>query len=638
LPQVPVRTLFHIPEETNRRSPADRPPSFAGANELVRSLPVVCATAAALTLAWRLDGSILAPDWLPYAIVVALLAATVLFSSAGRISRLPLFSAALLAAFGLWTGFSAYWSPSPALARDEFLLTTLYAFSLVLPALTLQTERSRQIALTAVAFALGASAVAIALVASFGASPGSLYADGRLTAPISYVNGQAAFFLIGLWPALAIAARSGSNVLVRAFGLGFAVAMLAGWLSTQSKGGAVAVVISAVVVFAAAPGRLRLLVPALVAVVLVAPQYDGLTAGFGAQGADAPARHAGEIALVLFLVGLVLGAAYALVDNRIAVPARVRRGAAVAVAAGLAIAAGVAIVQVALRVDEPRDFLSDKWASFKQLPTEETGSSHLLSLGSNRYDFWRVSLDGFAEHPLAGVGGRGFGAEYLEHARSNETPVRAHSLPLDALLETGVVGFALLLGFFAVAAAGIAMRRGALAGTAALGTLAYFAVHASGDWVWTFPAIGIPVFLVLGIALASGGSRPLPPRVALAAGAAVVGAALLLFAPPWLSGRVTDRVSAGDAPVSSLDWARRLDPLSLEPLLVEARLASTPAQAVTPLERAVEKEPRNAGVRYLLGLAYLDAGRNEDARAELLEAGRLYPRSDEIRRAIALTK
>lgn len=629
-----AHSLFHISEESNRRSTA----CFADASELVRSLPVVCATAVALTLAWRLDGSILAPDWLPYAIAVAFLAATVLFSSAGRISRLPLFCAAFVAAFGVWTGVSAFWSPAPALARDEFLLTSLYALSLVLPALTLQTERSRSVALTGVGFGLGASAVAVALVARFGADPGSLYADGRLTAPVSYVNGQAAFFLVGLWPALAVAARRGVNAIARAFGLGFAVAMLAGWLSTQSKGGAVAIVVSAVVVFAAAPGRLRLLVPALAAVVLVAPQYDGLTASFGAGGADAPARRAGEIALVLFLVGLVVGGAYALVDNRLTVPPRVRRRAALAAATGLAIAAGVGIGQVAWRVDEPGNFISEQWQSFKQLPTEETGSSHLLSLGSNRYDFWRVSLDGFADHPLAGIGGRGFGPQYLQLARSNETPVRAHSLPLDALLETGIVGFALLLGFFVITAIGIARRLGTLAGTAALGTLAYFAVHASGDWVWTFPAIGIPVFLVLGIALASGDSRPLPPRVALASGAGAVAVALLLFAPPWLSGRVTDRVAARTAPLANLAWARRLDPLAVEPLLVEARLASTPAGAAAPLERAVEKEPRNAAVRYLLGLAYLEAGRNEDARAELLEARRLYPRSDEIQRAIARTK
>ena len=190
----------------------------------------------ALALAWRLDGSILAPDWLPYAALIALVAATVLFSSACRPPTLPLVCAAFVTAFGLWTGISAIWSPTPALARNEFLLSVLYGFSLILPALTPQTAKSCRIALTGVTFALGASAVAIALAARFGADPGELYADGRLTAPVSYVNAQGAFFLVGLWPALVLAAHRGSNAVIRALSLGFAAAMLAGWLSTQSKG------------------------------------------------------------------------------------------------------------------------------------------------------------------------------------------------------------------------------------------------------------------------------------------------------------------------------------------------------------------------------------------------------------------
>ena len=557
-----------------------------------------------------------------------------LFSSACRPPTLPLVCAVFVTAFGLWTGISAIWSPTPALARNEFLLSILYGFSLILPALTLQTAKSCQIALTGVTFALGASAVAIALAARFGADPGGLYGDGRLTAPVSYVNAQGAFFLLGLWPALVLAAHRGSNAFVRALSLGFAAAMLAGWLSTQSKGAGVAVVVSAVVVFAAVPGRLRLLVPVLAAVALVAPQYHGLTAAFRADGADSAAQHAGGIALVLFVAGVAVGVVYALLDNRLTVPARARRIAAIAVVAGATLAAGVGVVKVAGHVDDPRDFVSEKWESFKQLPTTETGSSHLLSLGSNRYDFWRVSLAGFADHPVAGIGGRGFGPLYLQEGRSIETPVRAHSLPLDVLLETGIVGFALLVGFFVLVTVGISRRLDTVAGAAALGVLAYFAVHASGDWIWTFPAVGVPVFLVLGIALASGEDRPLPRPAALVAGTAAVAAALLLFAPPWLSGRVTERALAGNSTTADLVWARRLDPLAIEPLLAEAKLAADPEQAVSPLERAAAKEPRNATVRYLLGVAYADAGRPEEARAELLEAQRLYPGSEEIARAL----
>ncbi len=195
----------------------------------------------------------------------------------------------------------------------------------------------------------------------------------------------------------------------------------------------------------------------------------------------------------------------------------------------------------------------------------------------------------------------------------------------------------LLVGFFVLLVVGVARRLDTVAGVAALGTLAYFTVHASGDWIWTFPAVGIPVFLLLGIALASGEDRPLPRPAALVAGTAAVAVALLLFAPPWLSERITERALAGSAPSGDLVWARRLDPLAIEPLLAEAELAADPAQAIPPLERAAAKEPRNAAVRYLLGLAYIDAGNPRKARAELLEARRLYPGSEEIARALDKT-
>ena len=82
---------------------------------------------------------------------------------------------------------------------------------------------------------------------------------------MSYVNAQAAFFLVGLWPALVARAHGAAcNAVVRALALGFAAAMLAGWLSTQSKGGAVARRrLRRSWSSRRFPARLRLLVPAL---------------------------------------------------------------------------------------------------------------------------------------------------------------------------------------------------------------------------------------------------------------------------------------------------------------------------------------------------------------------------------------
>jgi hypothetical protein len=585
-------------------------------------------------LAWHHDGSIAASDWLPYAALVALVLAAVLMSSSARFSRLPLACAALVLGFALWAGITATWAPVPALARDEFLLSSLYALIIILQGLTLESRASRFTALSILTLTLAGSSVATAVLLRFGDDPVASFTDGRLTAPVSYVNAQAALCAIGFWPALLLAERRGAWPALRAAALGGAVAMLAVWLMSQSKGGFVALTVSALVVFAAVPRRLRLLLPVGVAFLLVGLRYDALTKPFREPGAD-PIRDAGTAALELFAVAGVLGLAYALIDNRVRVGRTGRRVASAVVAVVGTIAVATALWQAAERIDDPGEWLDRQWATFKSNEATAPGtSSYLVSLGSNRYDFWRVSLGGFQDHPVGGIGARGFGPLYLQERTSGETPARAHSLPLDALLETGIVGAAILAGAFGLALAGIARRRSTLSGAAALGALTYFAVHASGDWIWTFPAVGLAVFAFVGIGLAGGSGRLLVGRSAPFAAAAVGVVALLLYAPPWLSARITSATLRGEVPTSQLRWARRLDPLSVQPLLAEARLADSASGRIPPLERAVDLEPRSVGPRYELGQAYLAAGRNREAEEQLTVALRLFPGEPRIVRAL----
>ena len=411
--------------------------------------------------------------------------------------------------------------------------------------------------------------------------------------------------------------------------------MLAGWLGTQSKGGAIALAVSAIVVFGVVPGRLRLLLPTAVTAVLVLSQYDALTEPFRAQDDVDAIRRAGAVWLVLTAAAFVAGLAYALGDRRLRIGERGRRAAVIAVAVLGALALAVGTYAADRRIDDRSTFVQDQWEIFKRSRTTESGSSHLVNLGSNRYDFWRVSLAGFEEHPLAGIGGRGFGPRYLQYGDSYETPARAHSLPLDALLETGVMGLVLLLAAFAAILAGLVRRLSTAAGAAAFGALVYFAVHAAGDWVWTFPAVGLPLFALVGVALAPVGGRALAGRRAGIAAAAVAVFALVAFTLPWLSSRVTSSVLTGEAEVGTLRWARALDPLAVEPYLAEAAVASGPEEAIPPLERAVEKEPRAVGHRYLLGKAYLEAGRADEALAQLAVANELFPGDEDIREALA---
>jgi len=589
-------------------------------------------------LAWTETGSIDAADWLLYAIFAALLLALVLAVGAAAVPpRAAQVGLAALVLLALWQAISAAWSPLPALARDEALLTLFYAAALAVALLTVRGRIEGLLVVTGVAALGGGLAAATAIAVRYGSSPAPYFVgDGRLAWPVTYPNGDAAIFLVGVWPALVLAAERRLPVLVRGLALGAGAAALAAWLLTQSKGGGVGLAASAVVVFAVSPQRLRLLVPAAIAAVLVGPQFGPLTAPYNA-GADfeSAARHGAFTLFWLVAAAIVAGIVYALLDRRVDLSERTQRIAGIVVAALAVVAAAGAVAAFLASVDHPRRFASDKWASFKHLPSSDSTQTHFLSLGSNRYDFWRVALDEFQDHPLAGIGARGFGPAYLVTGRTTETPARAHSVELDMLSELGVPGLLLLV----VALGGplvVCWRRLRLrepAATAAFAASAYWIVHASGDWNWTIPALGLPFFVLLG-AGAAGRAGALRPVIAWTGAAVSAAVALLAFAPPWLSARLSDQaLGSSGSRATDLRWARRLDPLSLEPYFVEAQTAPTPAAAIPPLRKAVAKEPRSAEARYELGLAYARAGRAREARAELARALALSPRAKEIRDA-----
>ena len=81
--------------------------------------------------------------------------------------------------------------------------------------------------------------------------------------------------------------------------------------------------------------------------------------------------------------------------------------------------AGLGVILVVLAVADPGGELDKAWHSFKK-PSPVTGERGRLSsgLGSNRYDFYRVALDEFADHPIAGTGVDNFTADYLVRGRN----------------------------------------------------------------------------------------------------------------------------------------------------------------------------------------------------------------------------
>jgi hypothetical protein len=585
-------------------------------------------------MAWRQQGSLAAPDWLPLAILAALLVATIAAAgSALRPPRLVLAGAGALLALAVWAAASTAWSPRPAGARDEALLTALYVAVLMVPVLTLRGPKDQWSALRLVVLVLGVLSGLSALKLALAAHPASLLFGGRFDFPVSYVNASSALFILGFWPAMVIAAARDARPETRAAATGAGGLFLALAITTQSKGTVLGLAVSAVLVFTLAPVRLRLLAPTLLAAAPAAAAFATLTAPYRSS-AISVAHRAGWTALAVSAVAAVLGAVYAVVDRRVEIsPDRQRViGRSVFVVFALGVVAAVTVFAVS--VPAPRAWASKEWTAFKHQQVSRTGSTHLTSLGSNRYDFWRVALDEAAAHPLRGIGGRGFYSAYLEHRRSQETPLRAHSLFLDALAELGVPGLLLLLLGLGAPLVFVARRLSQPCAVAAFATATYFLTHAAIDWIWTVPVVGVPAFLVLGIGCADAGRRPLPGWAAVATAVVAVAVALLAFAPPWLAHRYVVAAYSTSAPAADLSRARWLDPLSLEPYWADWRLAGTLRGRADALHAARRVEPQSVAVLYQLGLDYLRLGQRVEATNVLRRASALDPREDAIRKAL----
>ncbi len=338
------------------------------------------------------------------------------------------------------------------------------------------------------------------------------------------------------------------------------------------------------------------------------------------------------------LTGIALGCGlvYAVADRHLAVPRSLAPRIARILAVALALGALGGVVGFFVAVDNPVSFVEKRWASFRHLPAHDTASSHFSSLGSSRYDYWRVGLLEFERNPFIGDGGHGWPAAYARYGKTTENPEYSHSIEVDALSQTGILGFLLLVGAGVAGLAAVARKRGALLLPAALfASAVYLAAHTAIDWVWSIPSVGLVGLTLAGIGASRGSPLPLRPRPALVAGIGVTVIALVGFAPPWLSSRFTDRAygQTAAARASTFRWAERLDPLSVGPLLAQAALARSPND-IPPLRQAVSIQPDDSEVHYLLGLAYMNAHRRTAAIHELDVARRLSPKDAGIRDAL----
>ena len=526
-----------------------------------------------------------------------------------RRPRLPLSGAVFfcaLAAFVVWQGVSIAWSIQPSRSWDYTNRGLVYFAFAAVGALVSSAPPRR---FAAVACVLLGALFVWALAAKV--IPG-LYPDyerlARLRYPLGYWNElallAAASVPFGLWalgPRHDRRARLGGALLL--------FAALVVTVLTYSRVGIVLTVVAALVwlwldrdwLAALGPLAVAWIVGAVVAGVAL------LLPGVSSDGVTHHARVRDGLVLgaVLVVGAAVVGFASRFVLSR-AVDPRIARAAAVALVVLVLAALAAAVV----RAGGPVDFVSARWHEFSnrisaQVPESPT---RIISVSSsNRWRWWTEAWNAFTDKPLQGTGAGTFELVDRVERDSPLATTEPHSVPLQFLSETGIVGFLLYAAVVAAAVVGILRRERTRVWLAlALGAALCF-VHSWVDIDWDFVAVQGPLFLSVG-ALVSGPATPMPARRWVVSGAVGVCALAALYSvtSPWLS---ANRVAAANdaiernKPGLALTEARSahaFNPLSVEALFVQALLEKD-AKALQLYRRARDLEPTNPETWYQLG-------------------------------------
>ena len=525
----------------------------ATTKSLAQLVPALAATAMFVALI-PAEGGFPTRVWYPAALFLLGLA-VILAVARGRVplpaTRSSAVALAALAGFTAWSFLSIAWADVQGLAWEGANRTLLYL--LVFALFAVLPLRARDAMTVVAVFAIGTAAAGLLELAIGLGDPASVFLGGRFAIPTDYANANAAFYLIALWPALVLTTATTLPPLLRGLLLGVAGVLAELALVCQSRGSVVAAGLTALIVVALAPDRIRLIGALGVvgaAVALAAPSLLDASNEVVAGGGDfsAVVRRLLETMLVTFGALLAAGIVLAHLDRRIG--EGTRRVRLIVLGAAGAVAVAVLVAGIATG-HSPRAVLAGARDNVEaELQTSRYGSS---GSKSRRGEHWRVALGEFRKQPVAGMGADNFAVAYVRERQNDlEEPLYPHSLLVRVVSQTGLVGTA-CFAVFLVAALGAALRRGPserttrIAVAAALGPFVYWFIHGAADWLWEFPGLSLPALGFLALAGGVGRERrevDVRRRVgrttrllAVTAAAALGLLATLSLTASWLSAR-----------------------------------------------------------------------------------------------------
>jgi O-antigen ligase len=545
---------------------------------------------------------------------------------------------ALLGLFALWSAVSIGWSVAP---DETWLAVNRTVAYVAVTALALVAAAALRQAPRIAATAIAVIALFVALYALGGKLAPGIHLGGidlnqtdrfqRLREPIGYWNALGLLCVFGTPACIWAAADRGRRDGVRVGALLSLVVLLATVALTYSRGAMLAYLAVVVVLIAGGPDRLRRAVVALAAAAAAAPsialaftRHDLTTEGLSVSQRTDDGLILTAVLLATLVGVAVLAAAVLRAERTVRwTPARTRRVARALVAFAVICALG-GIVALASSQRGVTGTIAHQWREFKRVKGTTREPGHLVSVnGSNRWIWWSEAAGAFSDKPVAGWGAGSFPTLHYLYRR-HEAPVRStHSVELELLSETGLVGAALGVGGLALL--GLAAARGArravgpdrAARLALVAVFAAWAVHSTYDWDWEIPAVTLPALVAAAVAampidavrrpgelMPSRRRAPEPPGWLLGAAAGLVAICLALSAvlPALSESRRLDSLVHLSNPATlrkaeaEADLSRRLNPLSVASLLNEAEIASLrhrPARREQLLFRAAQVQPDN---------------------------------------------
>jgi hypothetical protein len=578
--------------------------------------------------------------------------------------RRQLYAIAALFAFAAWAFISILWADDKGVAWDGANRALLYALVVALFALPSWSSRTAAQTLGLYSLAIAAVGAGVFLATTASEDPAIHFVDVRFAEPTGYHNASVALFIGAFWPALFLSSRREVPWFLRGAFLAAAGLLLELTLVAQSRGWLLVFPVAGVLYLALVPGRLRTLATAAPLALTVGlasgPLLDVLPAAREGTNLHGALDDATSAMLASFTVLLLCGCLVGIFDNSFRIPARiVERVRTVVVASGAAAVLVGAVVVLAI-IGNPVSWADGRWEDFKSGQAEfKSGSQLGESLGSNRYDFWRVAADQFADSPLSGAGVDNFAADYVEERRAYEEPLYPHSLPLQVLGGTGLIGASLIVAFFGFALVALSrawrappdlLGRGVAAVAATAAT--YWLLHGAGDWFWAMPAVSAPplAWLTMAGRLGQASSEPqrdsrlsiTRPRLVAPALAVLVAFAVATYGLPWAAANDLDeaqKVWTRDPAEAfeRLDRASELNFLSAGPDITAGTLAiqlGERGRAEHYFEVALDREPRNWYARLESGAIAAFEGNRAQGIEELRMARRLNPLEPTIRAAL----